>query len=95
MLVDDKEYIWVQKYRPRSIEACVLPAHIKSEFGKYISDGKVPNMLLHSQVYGTGKTTAALALCADIKADVLFINASNERGIDVIRNKITNFVSTH
>lgn len=87
------EFIWTQGYRPRTIEDCILPVETKSKFKEYILQGQVPNLILSGH-RGTGKTTAALAMCEEIGADVLFINAAVEKGIDVVRTKLSQFTST-
>lgn len=88
----NEEFLWSQKYRPKTIEECILPESIKSTFKNFIASGQIPNFLLNGKA-GTGKTTCAYALCNEIGADVMFINASNETGVDVIRTKITQFAS--
>ncbi len=87
------DYIWEHKYRPKTIDECILPDRIKQPFKHYIASGKIPNLLLTGDP-GIGKTSAALALCNELNADVLHINASDERGIDVIRTKIKDFATT-
>lgn len=93
MKVNDREYLWVQKYRPSRVDDCILPEKIKKVFKDFIASGEIPNFLLSGSA-GTGKTTIAYALCAEIGADVLYINASLENGIDVLRTKISQFAST-
>jgi DNA polymerase III delta prime subunit len=93
MDINAKEYLWVQKYRPRKISDCILPKEIKKIFNDFVSSGEIPNFLLAGTA-GTGKTTIAYALCEEIKADVLYINASLENGIDILRYKISQFAST-
>jgi|SRR5687768_4158814 len=93
MDVNKKEFLWTQKYRPRKIDDCVLPKSIKSVFKDFVESGKIPNFLLAGSA-GTGKTTIAYALCEEIGADVLYINASMENGIDTLRTKIAQFAST-
>ena len=85
------EFLWVEKYRPRNIEDCVLPADIKQTF--FDIKGEIPNMIL-SGTAGTGKTTIAKALCEMHNCDYILINGSEESGIDVLRTKIKNFAST-
>ena len=89
----NEEFLWSQKYRPKTIEECILPESIKTKFKDFIAKGQIPNFILNGKA-GTGKTTCALAMCNEIDADTLFINASNENGIDVIRTKITQFASS-
>jgi len=85
--------LWVNKYAPKTIEDCVLPARIKNVFEQFVIDGHCPNLLLAGSA-GCGKTTIAKALSSELGADVLFINASMEGKIDTLRNKIRNFAST-
>lgn len=91
--VNKKEKLWVEKYRPKTIEECVLPTHIKTTFTDIFKSGEMPNMILAGSA-GTGKTTVAKALCEMMGMDWLIINASDENGIDVVRTKIRNFAST-
>lgn len=93
MNVNEKEYLWIQKYRPNKVDDCVLPEAIKKIFRDFVSSGEIPNFLLSGSA-GTGKTTIAYALCEEVNADVLYINASLENGIDVLRSKIAQFAST-
>ena len=85
------EFLWVEKYRPKTIEDCVLPADIKQTF--FDIKGEIPNMILTGTA-GTGKTTIAKALCEMHGCDYILINGSEESGIDVLRTKIKNFAST-
>lgn len=86
--------VWTEKYRPLTIAECILPKATASEFTGFIKLGKIPNILLAGPA-GTGKTTAALALCRELGYDHIVINGSNEgRLIDTLRTKITNFASS-
>lgn len=85
--------LWVEKYRPQTIDECILPPRLKDFFQAQIDKGEIQNMLLIGGA-GTGKTTAAKALCKELGIDVLFINASESGGIDTIRNDIRSFAST-
>ena len=88
------ENLWVEKYRPRKIDDCILSADTKETFQKFVEQGEIPNLLL-SGTQGTGKTTVARALCEEIGCDYIIVNGSDEgRQIDTIRNKIKNFAST-
>ena len=93
MLNKIKDFNWVEKYRPRTLDDCVLSDDIKSAFRTIKETKELPNCLFFGTA-GTGKTTLAKAICNDIQADVLFINASLERGIDVIRDTIRRFASS-
>ena len=87
------QFLWVEKYRPRTIDECILPQSLKDSFKEYIQNGQLPNFLFHGTA-GVGKTTVARALCNEIGADYMFINGSDESGIDVLRTKIRGFAST-
>jgi len=86
-------FLWVEKYRPRKIDDCVLPQAIKDVFQQYVGNGEIQNLLLCGTA-GTGKTTVARALCEELNADYIVINGSEESGIDVLRTKIKQFAST-
>ena len=87
------QYLWVEKYRPSTIDECILPDSMKKTFHEFINSGELPNFLFCGGA-GVGKTTVAKALCNEIGAEYLFINGSEESGIDVLRNKIKNFASS-
>lgn len=86
-------YVWVEKWRPQVIDDCILPESIKKIFQSYIKQGEISNLLLSGNA-GCGKTTVARALCNELGSDVMFINASLENGIDVLRHKISQFASS-
>ena len=88
-----EQSLWVEKWRPRFIEECILPPRLKDFFQAQIDKGDIQNMLLIGGA-GTGKTTAARALCRELGIDVLFVNASESGGIDTIRTDIRSFAST-
>ena len=81
------------RYRPKTIDDCILPASLKTLFQSFIEKGEISNMLF-SGTPGVGKTTVAKALCEQMNCDWIMINGSEEGGIDVLRNKIKNFAST-
>tara|TARA_R100001443_G_scaffold21062_2_gene33282 strand:+ start:643 stop:1584 length:942 start_codon:yes stop_codon:yes gene_type:complete len=88
------DFIWVEKYRPQSIDECILPDNIKKTFQDFVSKGEIPNMLL-SGPPGIGKTTVAKALCKELGVDYYVINGSDEgRFLDTVRNNAKNFAST-
>lgn len=87
------EYLWVEKYRPQKIDECILPKDLKETFKQFIASGELPNFLFSGGA-GIGKTTVAKALCNEIGAEFLFINGSEESGIDTLRYKIRGFAST-
>ena len=87
-------FIWVEKYRPKTIEECILPSNIKKTFSEFLNKGEIPNMLL-SGPPGIGKTTVAKALCNELGVDFYLINGSDEgRFLDTVRNNAKNFAST-
>ncbi len=88
-----EHYIWVEKYRPKTIDECILPKDQKDYFKNLVANGEIQNMLLCGTA-GTGKTTVARALCEELKSDYIVINGSEESGIDVLRTKIKSFAST-
>jgi DNA polymerase III delta prime subunit len=85
--------LWVEKYRPRKIEDCILPERLKKPFQEYVNQNQIPNLLLTGGA-GVGKTTVAKAMCNEIGCDFMIINGSDENGIDVVRNKISNYASS-
>lgn len=87
------EFLFTEKYRPQRVSDCVLPERIKNTFQEYVNKKEIPNLLLTGSA-GVGKTTVALAMCNEIGLSHLFINSSEERGIDILRNKIKNYAST-
>ena len=88
------EFIWVEKYRPKTIDECILPESTKKTFKEFLKKGEIPNLLL-SGPPGVGKTTVAKALCAELGVDCYVINGSDEgRFLDTVRNQAKNFAST-
>lgn len=88
------DFLWVEKYRPKTIEECILPENIKKTFQEFVDNGEIPNLLL-SGPPGIGKTTIAKALCNEIGADFYVINGSDEgRFLDTVRNQAKNFAAT-
>ena len=88
----DNTFLWVEKYRPKTIQDCVLPENLKKTFSEFVKNG-IPNLLLTGGP-GVGKTTVAKAMLEQIGYDYIMINGSEESGIDVLRNKMKNFAST-
>ena len=88
-----ESFLWVEKYRPKTIDECILPDRIKLIFQQISLEGRIPNMIL-SGGPGMGKTTVAKALCNEVGGDFLMINGSEESGIEVLRTKIRGYAST-
>jgi DNA polymerase III delta prime subunit len=89
-----EQFLWVEKYRPKTIEECILPDDIKKTFKDFLTKGEIPNMLLAGPA-GCGKTTVAKALCNELGVDSYVINGSDEgRFLDTVRNQAKNFAST-
>ena len=88
------EFIWVEKYRPKNIDDCILPEDTKQTFKEFLKKGEIPNLLL-SGPPGIGKTTVAKAMCEELGVDYYVINGSDEgRFLDTVRNQENNFDST-
>jgi DNA polymerase III delta prime subunit len=91
--MENKQYLWVEKYRPKTIDECVLPESIKKTFKQMVHSTEAQNLLL-SGGPGCGKTTIARALCNELGADHIVVNCSEDGNIDTLRTKIRNFAST-
>ena len=90
----NKDILWVERYRPSTIEDLILPENIKSTFREIISQDKIPNLILSGSA-GTGKTSAAMVLCKELNCDYIIINGSDEgRLIETLRNKLTQYCSS-
>ena len=88
------KFLWVEKYRPKTIDECILSDTIKGTLDDLVKDNKVPNLMLTGPA-GVGKTTAARAICEQTNSDYIIINGSDEgRMIDTLRTKMTQFCST-
>ena len=85
--------LWTEKYRPKTIEDCILPERLKKPFQEYVNQNNIPNLIL-SGGPGVGKTTVAKAMCNEIGCDFMVINGSDESGIDTFRTKIKNYASS-
>ena len=85
--------LWTEKYRPKTIEDCILPDRLKQPFQEYVNQKQIPNLLLAGGA-GVGKTTIAKAMCNEIGCDFMVINGSDESGIDTFRTKIKNYASS-
>ena len=88
-----EEFLWVEKYRPKTVSECILPDRLKTPFQEYVNRKTIPNLLLTGGA-GVGKTTVAKAMCNEIGLSYMHINASRENGIDTLRTKIVNYAST-
>lgn len=93
MNTDQTNYLWVEKYRPQTIEDCILPDNTKSTFQEIVDSGQLQNLLL-SGGPGCGKTTVAKALCNELNTDWIIINCSEDGNIDTLRTRIRQFAST-
>ena len=88
------DFLWVEKYRPAKVSECVLPSDLQEPFSDFVDQGKVPNLILTGGP-GTGKTTAAKALCDETQTDFLMVNGSDEgRSIDTVRTTLNQFCSS-
>ena len=88
-----KHSLWVEKYRPTQLDNYIGNDHLKSKVSVYLESGDIPHLLLFGRA-GTGKTTLAKLLVNNIDCDYLYINASDENSVDVVREKVKNFAST-
>jgi DNA polymerase III delta prime subunit len=93
MTITAENFLWVEKYRPKTIADCILPEDLKKTFQAVIDSGEPQNMLLAGSA-GCGKTTVARALCDQMGLDYIFVNASENGNIDTLRTTIRNFAST-
>ena len=88
-----EQELWVERYRPKNIDECILPKSLKKTFKEFVKNNDIPNLLLAGGS-GVGKTTVARALCDELNTDHMIINGSEESGIDILRTKIKHFAST-
>jgi len=91
--MDNKDFLWVEKYRPQTIKDCILPENVKETFEDMVRVGEAQNLLLSGGA-GCGKTSIARALCNELGAEYILINCSEDGNIDTLRTKIRNFAST-
>jgi DNA polymerase III delta prime subunit len=87
------EFLFSQKYRPQKVSECILPERLKKVFQEFVDNKTIPNLMLTGTA-GVGKTSVALAMCEEMGINYLFINSSEERGIDTLRTKIRGYAST-
>lgn len=92
-VMNEDQFLWVEKYRPKKVSDCILPDRIKTVFQEYVDRKSIPNLMLTGSA-GVGKTTVAMAMCDEIGLNHMFINSSEERGIDMLRTKIKGYAST-
>ena len=88
-----KEFLWVEKYRPKTVQETILPDELKHTFQKIVDSGEIPNMMFTGTA-GLGKTTVARAICNELGLDYIVINGSEEGNIDTLRGKIKQFASS-
>ena len=87
-----EKYLWVEAYSPETVQDCILPQNVKSTFLEYVNEKSFPNLVLAGPA-GVGKTSLARALCHEVDADLMFINASLDRGISDVRTTVAQFAS--
>ena len=92
-MTDINNLLWVEKYRPKTLSDCILPIDLSQIFNGMTKEKKIPNMLFYGKA-GTGKTSVAKAIAADLGLDCMLINCSEENGIDTLRVKIRQYAST-
>ena len=89
----NKDFLWVEKYRPKTIEETILPAELKATFQQFVDQKNIPNLILSGSA-GVGKTTVARAMLEELGCDYIVINGSMNGNIDTLRNEILNFASS-
>jgi DNA polymerase III delta prime subunit len=87
------EYLWVEKYRPKTVQECILPSNLKQTFQSFVDNKNIPNLLLSGDP-GSGKTTIAKAMLNELNCDSIVINGSMKGNIDTLRNEIQQFASS-
>ena len=87
------EFLWVEKYRPKTVQETILPDELKQTFQKIVDSSEIPNMMFTGTA-GLGKTTVARAICNELGLDYIVINGSEEGNIDTLRGKIKQFASS-
>ncbi len=92
-VLQQEDFLWVEKYRPKTVAECILPDRLKDTFQQFVDKKEIPVLLLHGTA-GVGKTTIAKALCNEVDCDYLFINGSDESGIDTFRMKVKQYASS-
>jgi len=89
----NKDFVWAEKYRPATIDECILPKELKETFHSFVKNGDIPNLLLIGPP-GCGKTTIAIAMLKELECDYMVIDGSLKGDMDTLRNEIANFAST-
>ena len=89
----NEEFLWVEKYRPKTVEETILPSELKATFQQFVDQKNIPNLIL-SGTAGVGKTTIAKALCEEVGSDYIVINGSDDRGIQTIQTTVKNFATS-
>jgi DNA polymerase III delta prime subunit len=87
-----EQFLWTEKYRPRTVDECILPDNLKETFNNFVKHENVPNLIL-TGTSGAGKTTVARAMLDQLKSDYIIINGSLNGNIDTLRNQIQQFAS--
>lgn len=93
IMMNRENPLWVEKYRPKTIEDCILPADLKKTFQEFVNQNHIPNLLLSGPA-GVGKTTVAKAMLEQLGCDYIVINGSMNGNIDTLRNDILQFASS-
>ena len=91
--MENDTLLWVEKYRPQTLDTYVGNEHLVKKVGSYIKNDDIPHLLLYGKA-GTGKTTLAKLIVNQIDCDYLYINASDENNVDTVRTKIKTFASS-
>jgi DNA polymerase III delta prime subunit len=90
---DPNQFLWVESYRPKTVEECVLPERLKLPFKEYVKAKEIPNLMLTGSA-GVGKTTVAKALCEEIGCDYIILNGSSKFGVDMVHNTVSEYASS-
>jgi DNA polymerase III delta prime subunit len=93
-IVDERHYLWAEKYRPQCVDDIIIPASVKKQMQTWVKSGQIPNIGLFGSVPGTGKSTFATVILKELDADYLWINASADGGIDKMRTEIPKFAQS-
>jgi DNA polymerase III delta prime subunit len=89
----ENQFLWVEAYRPKTIEDCVLPERLKVPFKEYVNSKDIPNLMLTGSA-GVGKTTVAKALCEEVGCDYIVLNGSSKFGVDAVHTTVADYAST-